>query len=61
MTSRTPTPAEIAGLPFEEDNGMYGNWDLPEDNERARKLTEKYQFDWHCDRLAEIGKSLKGY
>lgn len=26
-------------LPFEEDNqGMYGDWDLPEDNERARAV-----------------------
>lgn len=45
MTSRTPIPAEMAGLPFEEDGVMYldedvegfQDWDVSQDDD-ARDL-----------------------
>lgn len=61
MTSRAPTPADIAGLPFEEDGPMYtgaeitfvwfdewgefGDFDTPEQNERAREILRKLEGD----------------
>lgn len=60
LVSRMTLPStETAGLPFEEDNqGMYGDWDSPEENAAAWMLEVANRTGWYRAMLVDCLAAL---